>query len=82
MSCSPTAPGPLLLEDRAGLDEATRDELAAVVAAHRTLEDVVRWGLLRQPPAVIAEVVVQDEYTHDVIFQGATDGPAIVLDAT
>ena len=35
-----------------------------------------------KPPWAIVDVVVQDEYTHDVIFAAAPDGPAIVLDCT
>jgi short subunit fatty acids transporter len=45
----------------------TADEALAVARTHRTLEDVVRWGLGLAPPVMIADVVVQDEYTHDVV---------------
>ena len=38
-----------------------------------TLEDLVRW-----PLGLIAEVVVQDEYTHDVIV-GITSQPSVHL---
>jgi hypothetical protein len=34
---------------------------------HKSLADVLRWGLSQDPPIVIADVVVQDEYTHDVL---------------
>lgn len=34
---------------------------------HRTLEDVIRWGLAQSPPSVIVDVIVQDEFTHDVV---------------
>lgn len=54
-----------MLTDRVGLDPATLAALAAVVAEHRTLAEVVRWcGARRSPPL---DVVTQDEYTHDVI---------------
>jgi hypothetical protein len=33
-----------------------------------TLADVILWGLARTPPAVIADVIVHDEYTHDVLL--------------
>ncbi|MDQ3818271.1 MAG: hypothetical protein M3362_11425 [Acidobacteriota bacterium] len=37
----------------------------------RGLQDVVSWGLKKESgaalPAVIAEVIVQDEFTHDCI---------------
>ena len=32
------------------------------------LEDVVRWGLSLSPPTFVRDVVVQDEYTHDVVL--------------
>lgn len=50
------------------MDPAERSELAALVADQRTLEDVVRWGLGQVPPRMIVDVIVQDEYTHDVVL--------------
>jgi hypothetical protein len=46
-------------------------EIEAELSEQQTLADVVRWGS-RQPagrvsPRIITEVVVQDEFTHDVI---------------
>lgn len=60
--------------------------IAAEVAEHRTLEDVVRWALGTTPARIFArarltgvggveregsapgfDLVVQDEYTHDVV---------------
>lgn len=41
-----------------------------------TLEDVLRWG------ADILEVVVQDEYTHDVICQRRGAPGFVVFDTT
>lgn len=48
-----------------------------------TLGHVIPWGLAQNPPWLVADVVIQDEYTHDVILtsQGA-DGPVLVLDCT
>jgi hypothetical protein len=53
-------------------------------AACGTLADAIVGGLRLSPPWSIVDVVVQDEYTHDVVFQadGAPDGPVIVLDCT
>jgi hypothetical protein len=42
-------------------------QIEAIVARHRTLADVVEWGLAQTPPRLVADVIVQDEYTHDVI---------------
>lgn len=49
-----------------------------------TLADAIVGGLRMSPPWSIVDVVVQDEYTHDLVFQadGAHDGAAIVLDCT
>ena len=57
--------------------------LAHAAAATRldTLEDVLRFGLAQRPAWDIAEVVVQDEFTHDVIVAGPA--PAfLVFDTT
>jgi hypothetical protein len=55
-----------------GLDE---------VSKLQTLEQVFRWAIRQDPPFVPADVVIQDEFTHDVIFR-AKDGSALVFDAT
>jgi hypothetical protein len=56
------------IEDRVGLAPEVFAELARDVAAQRTLDEVVRWGLRDDPPRVVTNVVVQDEYTHDVVM--------------
>jgi hypothetical protein len=62
------------------------DALARAAPATRldTLEDVLRFGFAQRPAWELAEVVVQDEFTHDVIVAlgtGAT--PAfLVFDTT
>jgi hypothetical protein len=58
-----------MLELRVPLEAALQCALEELVAIHRTLEDVVRWGLALTPPVIIADVVVQDEYTHDVVLR-------------
>ncbi len=35
----------------------------------RTLEAVIRWAGAATPPKPIVDVVVQDEYTHDVVVR-------------
>jgi hypothetical protein len=50
-------------------------------AALATLERVFRWAIAQQPPLRPADVVIQDEYTHDVLF-AASDGSWLVFDAT
>jgi hypothetical protein len=54
---------------------------AAPAVRLETLEDVLRFGFTRQPAWQIAAVIVQDEFTHDVIVEGPA--PAfLVFDTT
>jgi hypothetical protein len=53
----------------------------AEIADLKTLERVFRWALTRQPRFTPGNVVIQDEYTHDVSFR-APDGSALVFDTT
>jgi hypothetical protein len=62
-------------------DPARRASLEADLATHRTLEAAVRWGFAQDPVADIADVVVQDEFTHDVILP-LHDGLVLVYDST
>jgi hypothetical protein len=55
------------------------------VAGQQNLNDVMKWAL-SQPggvfiPSVVAEVIVQDEFTHDVIVP-YRDGLVLVYDTT
>ena len=34
-----------------------------------SLQEVVRWGFALQPPANVSTVIVQDEFSHDVVVQ-------------
>ena len=45
------------------------------------LEQVFRWAIAREEQLLPGDVVIQDEYTHDVIFV-ASDGSALVFDVT
>lgn len=58
------------------------DDLRTQLAAAGSLATAIRVGLAAAPAWMVVDVVVQDEYTHDVILQAAPDGPAIVLDCT
>lgn len=57
------------------------DRLRDQAANLPTLDHAFRWALQQTPPVIPADVVVQDEYTHDVLFEAA-DGSVIVFDAT
>lgn len=51
------------------------------IARLATLADVLRWGRNATPPCEIAAVIVQDEYTHDIVVSRG-DGRYLVFDTT
>ena len=58
--------------NRAGLPPEQLAAIGRELSGQQNLSDVMRWAL-SQPrgtftPPVVAEVVVQDEFTHDVII--------------
>ena len=55
------------LTDHAGLPADEAAELARIVAEHHGLDDVFAWGRRQSPPVHPADVVKQDEFTHDVL---------------
>ena len=59
----------------------TLDAIEALIARQKTLEDVVAWALAQRPPRLVERVVVQDEYTHDLVIRYA-DGVYLVYDTT
>ncbi len=62
-----------MIELSEGLATAVGVEIAAIIAGQKTLEDVVRWALAQSPPRLVEDVVVQDEYTHDVVLRWGED---------
>jgi hypothetical protein len=46
-----------------------------------TLDELIRWGLLQSPELMITSVVVQDEYTHDVIVSDKSASVFLVYDS-
>ena len=56
------------LHDYAALVPRDLEAIADRLAAHRTLAEVLRWAAAQSPPLAIAEIVTQDEYTHDVVL--------------
>lgn len=41
----------------------------ALVQDHLTLRDAVAWAATLDPPRTPADIVTQDEYTHDVVIE-------------
>ncbi len=56
------------LSDHSGLPPERCAALERQLAPLALLQDVVRWGFASTPPRDVAEVVVQDEFTHDVVL--------------
>ena len=71
----------LALRDRAGLSGAEKAALERELAPLRMLEAVVRWGYTSVPPREVADVVVQDEFSHDVVLPWER-GRYLVFDTT
>jgi hypothetical protein len=69
------------VSDHAGLTSERLAALSQAVARLATLQEVVRWGFAHEPALEIVEVIVQDEYSHDVIMTGG-DGLHLVFDTT
>jgi len=61
--------------------ESERASLAAETGSHRTLADVVRWGLAQNPPRMVTEIVKQDEFTQDVVVPHSS-GRYLVYDTS
>jgi hypothetical protein len=53
------------LDNRAQVDAATLAEIETAVGRQRSLQEVVRDAFARGQ--TISEVIVQDEFTHDVV---------------
>lgn len=47
----------------------------------RTLAGVLEWLRIQEPPKSVAEIVTQDEYTHDVVVPWS-ERLVLVFDAT
>ena len=69
------------LTDHANVSADTLNELAESVAGLETLEQVIRWGLALPSERTILEVIVQDEYCHDVVMEWDAD-VYLVFDTT
>jgi hypothetical protein len=67
------------IEDRVGLPPEERAALERELAALASLHDLIHWGLPRG--WMVSAVVVQDEYTHDVVMP-AGPGRFLVFDST
>ncbi len=58
------------------------DAIRATFAACGTLAEAIVAGLRLTPPWSVVDVVVQDEFTHDVVMAADAGAAALVLDCT
>jgi hypothetical protein len=65
----------------ASSDMTQARELRQAAAELATLDDAVRWALRQDPRLEPVDVIIQDEYSHDVLFR-AQDGSFLVFDTT
>ena len=59
-------------------------ELEEIIPAHENLRELMRWALDHPGeflPQVVKEVVIQDEFTHDVVVPWR-EGLVLVYDTT
>lgn len=69
------------VELRASIPGGTLAGIRSFVAGQNCLHDVVVAGLASEPQRGVCNVVVQDEYTHDVVVKWS-DGVYLVYDTT
>ncbi len=63
----------VILIDHAKLLVAERESLRAELASQRTLAVVLAALRAARPPREVAQIVTQDEFTHDVIVAAGRD---------
>jgi hypothetical protein len=69
------------LYDHAGGTTTEREAIERLVQPLQTLADVLAWVRTRGPRAKVAEIVTQDEYTHDVVVE-SPGRPYLAFDTT
>ena len=72
---------PIPLHDHAGLQPGEHAALSTTIQDLRTLAAVLAWAPKQAPRRSVAEIVTQDEYTHDVVLE-ASGQPYLAFDTT
>ena len=67
------------------ITDEVRAQIEAEVSGQQNLKDMMAWALSQSEsiflPGVVSEVIVQDEFTHDVIVP-RSDGLVLIYDTT
>jgi hypothetical protein len=61
------------IHDFAGMTGEEREALARVLATHESLDDVFAWGRTQSPAVHPEDVVIQDEFSYDVLVPYAEE---------
>ncbi len=67
--------------NRAGLSPERWALLEPLIPRFGALGELVAWGARQSPQVQVIDVVVQDEFTHDVVVERG-DGLYLVYDST
>lgn len=69
------------LADHSLLSPQQREALLAELSGCATVQEVVRWAFALSPPGEVCEVVIQDEYSHDLVLR-FRDGRYLAFDTS
>ena len=67
--------------DYAALPPERAKALSEELASLASLQDVARWGFACSPPREIVNIVIHDEFSHDVVMTGP-EGLYLCFDTT
>lgn len=59
----------LHVANASGLPAERFERVAASLRHHTSLQSVLEWCRAQSPPKDLSAVVVQDEYTHDIVLE-------------
>ncbi len=69
------------IENRADLSPGDFAGIAEAVANHRSIRGAIDWFVRQNPPLVPADMVTQDEFSHDILV-AYPGGLWLVYDST
>lgn len=67
--------------DESGFESGEKAALERQLCARKMLDELLHWAFAQSPPLQLSDVIVQDEFTHDVVLT-RPDRRALVFDCT